>query len=145
MKRVVVYGLVHTGDYLIVVMKKLQHVPFQGRHDYHLTTACTNETHRNKWVHVRLSPPFLFVKPTLSKAKEFASAMVFKEVYVCEILISETERNPVGKSVQGTCLFLSGANWMVQKMERQAVLFSISLIQMLRFTLICCKIQSCLT
>jgi len=32
------------------------------------------------------------VKPTPSKAKEFASGMAFKEVYDCEILISETER-----------------------------------------------------
>jgi hypothetical protein len=52
--------------------------------------------HKNKWVHAHglLSPPFLFVKPTPSKAKEFASVMEFKEVYNCEILISEIERRP---------------------------------------------------
>jgi hypothetical protein len=50
--------------------------------------------HTNKWVraHRRLSPIFLFVKPTPSKAREFASVMAFKEVYDCEILISEIER-----------------------------------------------------
>jgi hypothetical protein len=32
------------------------------------------------------------VKPTPSKSQEFASVMVFKEVYDCEILISEIER-----------------------------------------------------
>jgi len=50
--------------------------------------------HTNKWVrgHGRLSSIFLFVKPTPSKAKEFASVMAFKEVYDCEILISEIER-----------------------------------------------------
>jgi len=42
----------------------------------------------------QLSPPFLFVKSTLSKAKEFASVMAFKEVYDCEILILGTERHP---------------------------------------------------
>jgi hypothetical protein len=42
--------------------------------------------------HGRLSPPFLFVKPTPSKSKDFASVMAFKEVYDCEILISEIER-----------------------------------------------------
>jgi uncharacterized protein YcgI (DUF1989 family) len=95
MKRTVVYGHVHTGDYLIVVMKKSQYVPFQRRHDFHLT-ACKNETYTDKYVHahVRLSPPFLFVKSMLSKAKEFASVMVFKEVFVCEILILEIERCP---------------------------------------------------
>jgi len=29
------YMDVHMADYLIVVMKKLQHVLFQGQHDYH--------------------------------------------------------------------------------------------------------------
>jgi hypothetical protein len=42
-----------------------------------------------------LSPRFLYVKPTLFKAKEFASVVAFKEVYDCEVLISETERRPV--------------------------------------------------
>ena len=50
--------------------------------------------HTNKWVgaHGRLSPPFLFVKPTPSRAKESASGMAFTEVYDSEILISGTER-----------------------------------------------------
>jgi hypothetical protein len=58
------------GDYLIVAIKKLQRVPFPGRHDCRWTAACTNETHRNKWVcaHGRLSPPYLCVKPAPSKA-----------------------------------------------------------------------------
>jgi len=54
-----------------------------------LTTADTNETHKG-----RLSPPFLSVKQTPSKAKEYGSVMEFKEVYNCEILISEIERRP---------------------------------------------------
>jgi hypothetical protein len=50
--------------------------------------------HTNKWVsaHGRLSPIFLIVKPTPSKAKKFASVLAFKEVYDCEILISEIEK-----------------------------------------------------
>jgi hypothetical protein len=43
--------------------------------------------------HWRLSPPFLFVKLTSSKAKEFAFVMAFKEVYAYAILISEIERH----------------------------------------------------
>jgi hypothetical protein len=79
-----------------VAIKKSQHVPFQGGRHCRVTTACANETHRNKCVRAqgRLSPPFLFVKPTPSNAKEFASVMVFEEMYNCEILISEIERRP---------------------------------------------------
>jgi hypothetical protein len=49
----------------MVAIKKSQRVPFQGQHDCRLTTACTNETHRNKWLrsHGRLSRPYLCVKP----------------------------------------------------------------------------------
>jgi hypothetical protein len=46
-KRTVVYGSAHTGDCWVVAMEKWQRVPFQGRHDCRLTTACTNETQRN--------------------------------------------------------------------------------------------------
>jgi hypothetical protein len=69
MKHTVVYGSECTGWYLIVAIKKSQLVPFQGRHGCRLTTACTNETHRNKWVraHGRLSPPYLRVRPAPSK------------------------------------------------------------------------------
>jgi hypothetical protein len=91
---VVVYGHAHRQLFNRGDEKQSKHVPFQGRCDYHFT-ACTNETHTNKWVHahVQLSTPFfLFMKPTLSKAKEFSSVLAFKEVYVCEILISEIER-----------------------------------------------------
>jgi hypothetical protein len=79
MKHAVAYGSARTGVYLNVAIKKSQHVPFQGRHDCRYTTACTNKTHRNKWAraHGRMSPPFLFVKPMSSKAKEFASVMAF--------------------------------------------------------------------
>jgi len=70
MKHTVVYGSARTVDYLIVAIKKLQHVPFQGRHDRRLTAACTNETHRNKWgrAHGRMSPPYFCVKPAPSTA-----------------------------------------------------------------------------
>ena len=92
MKHTVVYGNVWTGDYLIVAIKNSQHVPFQGRHDCRLTTACTNETQIiGVSAYGLLSPHFLCVKPTPSKAKEFASVMAFKEVYDFEILISEIE------------------------------------------------------
>jgi hypothetical protein len=65
MKHTVVYGSARTGDYLIVAIKKSQHVPFQGRHDYRLTTASTNETHRNELVRAdgRLSPTYICVTP----------------------------------------------------------------------------------
>jgi len=61
MKHMVLYGSARTGDYLIMAIKKLQCVPFPGQHDCRWTAACTNETHRNKWVcmHSRLLPPFL--------------------------------------------------------------------------------------
>jgi len=47
MKRTVVYGSARTGDCWVVAMGKSQRVPFQGRHDCRLTTACTNEAQRN--------------------------------------------------------------------------------------------------
>jgi len=70
MKHTVVYGSARTGDCLIVAIKKSQHVPFPGQYDCHFTTACTNETQRNKWVRAQgqLSPPYLCVKPAPSKA-----------------------------------------------------------------------------
>jgi hypothetical protein len=66
MKYTVLYGSARMGDYLIVAIKKSQRVPFPGRHDCRWTAACTNETHRNKWVraHERLSPPYLWMKPS---------------------------------------------------------------------------------
>jgi len=69
MKHTFLYGSARTGDYLIVAIKKSQRVPFPGRHDCRWTAACTNATHRNKWVraHGRLSPPYLCVKPAPSK------------------------------------------------------------------------------
>jgi hypothetical protein len=100
----VLYGSARTGDYLIVAIKKLQHIPFSWRHDCRLTAACTNETHRRKWVraHGRLSSPYQCVKPAPSKGiffcgrgyehKELVTAMAFKEVYDCEILLSEIEK-----------------------------------------------------
>ena len=95
-KHNVAYGIACTGDYLIEAFKKSQHVPFQARHDCRLTTACANEIHTNKCLraHRRLSPPFLFVKPTPCTAKEFASVVAFEEVYDCEMLTSEIERRP---------------------------------------------------
>ena len=94
MKYTVAYGSARTGDYLNVAIKNSQHVPFQGRHDYRYTTACTSKKKTKKWVraHGQLSPSFISVKPTPSKAKEFASVMAFKEVYDCALLISEIER-----------------------------------------------------
>jgi hypothetical protein len=47
--------------------------------------------HTNKWLrlHGRL---FFSVRPTPSKAKEFASGMAFKEVYDCEMLIRKLKK-----------------------------------------------------
>jgi hypothetical protein len=69
MKHTVVYESARNGDYLTVAIKKSQRDPFSGRHDCHLTTACTNEKHINKWVrvHGRLTPHYLCVKSTPSK------------------------------------------------------------------------------
>ena len=69
MKHTVLYGSARTGVCLIVAIKKSQRFPFPSRHDCRLTAACTNETHRNKWVraHSRLSPSYQCVKPAPSK------------------------------------------------------------------------------
>jgi hypothetical protein len=87
--------------------------------------------------------------------------MAFKEVYDCKILILEIEKRPalydcsmkeysdkefqrqtVGRSVRGNWSQLDGP----EKREKgKQCCFSIYLIQMHRFTLICCKIQRCLT
>ena len=50
MIRTVTYGNELTGDYLIVAIKKSQHVPFVGRHDCRLTTASTNHHHHHHHV-----------------------------------------------------------------------------------------------
>jgi len=70
MKHTIVYESARTDDYLIAAIKKLQHIPFLRRHNCRLTTAFSNQTHRNKWVHAhgRLSPPYLCLKPTPSNA-----------------------------------------------------------------------------
>jgi len=68
-KNTVVCRSASTGDCLIVGIKKSQRVPFPRGHDCRLTTACTNETHRNAWVRAygRLAS-YLCVKPAPSKA-----------------------------------------------------------------------------
>ena len=70
MKHTAVHGSARTSDYLIVAIKKSQRVPYKGRRDCRLTTACRNKTPRNKWVRAdgRLSPLYLCVKPGPSKA-----------------------------------------------------------------------------
>jgi hypothetical protein len=45
-KRTVLCGDARTLDYLIAAIKKSQHVPFERRHDCHLTTAFTNEVQK---------------------------------------------------------------------------------------------------
>jgi hypothetical protein len=89
--------------------------------------------------------------------------MAFKVVYDCEILISEIEKRPVVRcsmkeysdkvlkdrlcgevceAVVSECSQLDGP----EKREKgKQCCFSIYLIQMHSFTLICCKIQRCLT
>jgi hypothetical protein len=47
MNRTIVCGSTLKGDYLIVAIKKSQHVPFQARHDCRLTAASTKETQSN--------------------------------------------------------------------------------------------------
>lgn len=63
------YGSACMGDYLVMAMKKFQQVHFQGQHECCLMGAFINEAQGNKWVHThqKLMPPFLSVKPTLSK------------------------------------------------------------------------------
>jgi len=98
-----------------------------------------------------------------SKHKEFVTVMAFREVCDCEILmelknvpLSTTVRwkNTVIRFWRTDCgekcarqLFLSAANWTAQRNAKKisSVIFSIYLKQMHRFTLICCKIQRCLT
>jgi len=53
MKHTVLYGSARTGDYLIVAIKKLQRVPFPGRHDCRWTAACTNETQKQMGARAR--------------------------------------------------------------------------------------------
>jgi len=48
-KHTAVYGSARTGDCLMVAIKISQCVPFQERHDCRLSTASTNQTHRDKW------------------------------------------------------------------------------------------------
>jgi hypothetical protein len=55
------------------------------------------------------------------------------------------ERETVGKSVRGSRLFMSAANWTTQRNGKASSVVSVSLIKMLGFTLICCKIERCLT
>jgi hypothetical protein len=88
-------GSVRKCDCLIVVIEKSQHVLFEGRRECRLTTACKNDN-TNEWLclHGRLLLRFLSMKPTPSKAKEFASVTALKEVYDGEMLISEVESRP---------------------------------------------------
>ena len=51
----------------------------------------------------------------------------------------------LGKSVRGSRLFLSAANWTAQRNRKASRVVLISLIQILKYTLICCKLQRCLT
>jgi hypothetical protein len=102
MKHTVLYRSARTGDYLIVMIKKSQPVPFPGRHDCRWTTACTNGTHRNKLVSADCRHLISvwnqhqghFLAGGWYSHKEFVTVMAFKEVYDCEILISEIEKRP---------------------------------------------------
>jgi hypothetical protein len=95
MKHTIVYGSTSTGDFLIVAMKKSQHVPFQERHDCRLTSASTYKTQSNIRVraHWLLSPPFLSTKLVwvIPRQEVRYVTMSLKEVYDCEVLITEIE------------------------------------------------------
>jgi hypothetical protein len=91
--------------------------------------------------------------------------MAFKEVYNCEILISEIEKHPAlyncsikecsdksfkgrlwGEVCEAVISEWSQLDGPVKREKGKQCCFSIYLIQMHKFTLICCKIQgACLT
>jgi hypothetical protein len=99
-----------------------------------------------------------------SEHKEFVTVMAFKEVYSCEILISEIANHPAlyacskkeysdkvlkdrlwGEVCEAIVPEWSQLNGPEKRKKGKQCCFSIYLIQMYRFTLICCKIQGCLT
>jgi len=99
-----------------------------------------------------------------SEHKEFVTVMVFKEVYDCEILISEIEKRPAlydcpmkeysdkvlknrlwGEVCEAVVSEWSQLDGPEKREKGKQCCFSIYLIQIHRFTLICCKIQICLT
>ena len=90
--------------------------------------------------------------------------MAFNEVYDCGILISEIERRPAlydctlkeysdkglkerlwGEVCEAVVSEWSQMDGPEKREKGKQCCFSIYLIQMHRFTLICCKIQRCLT
>jgi hypothetical protein len=127
--------------------EKSQNVPFQGRHDCRLTTACTNETHKNKWVRAWATiAPFSLCETNAVQGQRICFCYgVQRELYNCEILISEIERRSAlydcslkeysdkglkerlqGKSVRGSRLFLRAAKRMVQSNGKaSSVIFNI--------------------
>jgi hypothetical protein len=145
MKCVVVYGRVHTGDYLFMVMKNRSMFHFKGdmiitwllvqmKHtelngcmhtcNCHLLFSLWNQHY---WGH-RICFWYGIKRGVRLWNVDFGNWKMSCSVWLFAERIQQygSEREIVGKSVQGT-LFLSGANWMIQKMKRQAVLFLISL------------------
>ena len=90
--------------------------------------------------------------------------MAFKEVYDCKMLISKTEKHPAlydcsmkeysdksfkdrlrGEVCQAVVSEWSQLDGPEKREKGKQCCFSTYLIQMHKFTLICCKIQRCLT
>ena len=100
-----------------------------------------------------------------SKHKQSVSVMAFREVHDCEILISETERRPAvydcslkeysDMGLKGrlwgevcetvVCLWVGPTGRPRETWKRQTLFSLILLIQMRRFTSVCCKMQRRLT
>jgi hypothetical protein len=92
------------------------------------------------------------------------TVMAFKEVYDCEILILEIEKRPAlydcsikeysdkgfkdrlwGEVCEAVVTEWSQLDGPEKRGKGKQCCFSVYLIQIYRFTLICCKIQRCLT
>jgi hypothetical protein len=91
------------------------------------------------------------------------TVMAFKDMYDCEILVSEIEKHPafydcsireysdkfqrqtVGRSVRGSRSWVEPTGRPGETRKSNQCCFSMYLIKMHKFTLICCKIQRCLT
>ena len=137
-----------TVDYLTVAIKKSQHVPFQGRHDCRLTTACTNSTQRHLWVRARARATVAAFSVCETNAVQdqricfsygvrrgvrlwninFGNWNMFYSVQLFAERIQRYgfEWETAGKSVRGSRLFLSAANWTAQRNGKAScVVFSI--------------------
>jgi hypothetical protein len=158
-----------------MAIKNLPHVPIPGWHECRWTAACTNETHRNGtactadcrhlisvWNQHR-PKPFPCGRVILP-VRNF-TVMAFKEVHDCKIYIDFGNwKSPAlydcsikeysdksfkdrlwGEVCEAVVSEWSQLDGPEKRKKGKQCCFSMYLIQMHRFTLICCKIQICLT